>query len=85
MNLLNLGLVYSSLLILTGSEGAKKGAGELESMQVTYQQLNIEGTIDSVFVCLTNRLLQRQEDMKNAVKLIRGMCEITRGKPDYAE
>ena len=49
---INIKLNYCALLTLAGGENIKKAILELEGLLVAYQQINLMGTIDSIFVIL---------------------------------
>ncbi len=45
-------MLYGALLILSGEMNIKRGVDELESVLVTYQQVNLNTETDSIFLCL---------------------------------
>lgn len=83
-DLINLRLVYASLLMLKGGSFIKDGATELESMLITYQQLNISGTIDSIFICLMIAYFSTKQYDK-CVETFKRYLKIIRGKPVYED
>ena len=83
-DLINLELVYSGLLILSGGNGIKKGAEELESMLISYQQINLAGTADSIFLFLMIAYFSMRSYDKCASTFKR-FIRITKGKPVYED
>jgi hypothetical protein len=83
-DLINLELVYSGLLILSGGNGIKKGAEELESMLISYQQINLAGTADSIFLFLMIAYFSMRAYDKCASTFKR-FIRITKGKPVYED
>jgi hypothetical protein len=83
-DLINLELVYSGLLILSGGNGVKKGAEELESMLISYQQINLAGTADSIFLFLMIAYFSMRAYDKCASTFKR-FIRITKGKPVYED
>lgn len=83
-DLINLELVYSGLLILSGGNGIKKGAEELESMLISYQQINLAGTADSIFLFLMIAYFSMRAYEKCASTFKR-FIRITKGKPVYED
>ncbi len=51
-DLVSIRMLYGALLILRGGENVKAGIEELESLLTSYQQLNLSGSTDSVFLSL---------------------------------
>ncbi len=51
-DLVSVQMLYGALLILSGKENVKKGINELESLLTSYQQLNLSGSTDSIFLAL---------------------------------
>ncbi len=45
-------MLYGGLLILLGGDNIKKGINQLEFLLTSYQQMNLAGSIDSIFLCL---------------------------------
>jgi hypothetical protein len=83
-DLINLKLIYSGLLILSGGEGITKGAEELETMLISYQQINLAGTTDSIFLFLMIAYFSSRSYEKCALTFKR-YTRITKGKPVYEE
>ncbi len=83
-DLINLKLIYSGLLILSGREGIIKGAEELETMLISYQQINLAGTTDSIFLFLMIAYFSTRGFEKCALTFKR-YTRITKGKPVYEE
>ncbi|MDB5283474.1 MAG: hypothetical protein JWO06_2549 [Bacteroidota bacterium] len=48
----SLKMMYGALLIIAGGNNIKKGVAELESLLIAYQQVNMRGSTDSVYLCL---------------------------------
>jgi hypothetical protein len=51
-DLVSVQMLYGALLVLKGGEKTKKGVEVLESLLTSYQQLNLSGSTDSVFLTL---------------------------------
>lgn len=51
-DLVSVQMLYGALLILSGKENIKRGVDELESLLTSYQQLNLSGSTDSIFLAL---------------------------------
>ena len=83
-DLINLELVYSGLLILSGGNGIKKGAEELESVLISYQQINLAGTADSIFLFLMIAYFSMRSYDKCAATYKR-FIRVTKGKPVYED
>ena len=83
-DLINLELVYSGLLILSGGNGIKKGAEELESVLISYQQINLAGTADSIFLFLMIAYFSMRAYDKCASTFKR-FIRVTKGKPVYED
>ncbi len=83
-DLINLELVYSGLLILSGGNGIKKGAEELESVLISYQQINLAGTADSIFLFLMIAYFSMRNYDKCASTFKR-FIRVTKGKPVYED
>jgi hypothetical protein len=83
-DLINLELVYSGLLILSGGNGIKKGAEELESVLISYQQINLAGTADSIFLFLMIAYFSMRQYEKCAATYKR-FIRVTKGKPVYED
>ena len=81
---MNLELVYSGLLILSGGNGIKKGAEELESVLISYQQINLAGTADSIFLFLMIAYFSMLQYEKCAATYKR-FIRVTKGKPVYED
>ena len=60
------------------------GAQELESLLVAYQQVNLTGTIDSIFACLMVSYFSQQKYEKCA-ETYKRYLKIIRGKPVYED
>lgn len=83
-DLINLKLIYGSLLILSGDKGIKSGAQELESMLIAYQQINLSGTVDSIFICLmVSYFAQKKYD--KCAETYKRYLKIIKGKPVYQD
>lgn len=52
VDFMSLQMLYGGLLILSGGERIKKGVSELEHLLTSYQQMNLAGSTDSIFLCL---------------------------------
>lgn len=52
VDFMSLRMLYGGLLILSGGERIKKGVSELEHLLTSYQQMNLAGSTDSIFLCL---------------------------------
>ena len=83
-DLINLQLLYGSLLILTGGKGIQKGAQELESLLVSYQQVNLSVTNDSIFICLMLAYFA-QKQYEKCSDTFKRYLKITKGKPMYED
>jgi len=83
-DLINLELVYSGLLILSGGNGIKKGAEELEAVLTSYQQINLAGTADSIFLFLMIAYFALKSYEKCAATYKR-FIRVTKGKPVYED
>lgn len=83
-DLINLQLLYGSLLILSGGGNIQKGAQELESLLISYQQVNLSVTNDSIFVCLMLAYFSRKQYEKCSDTFKRYL-KITKGKPMYED
>lgn len=83
-DLINIELVYSGLLILSGGNGIKKGAEELESVLISYQQINLAGTADSIFLFLMIAYFSMRAYDKCAATFKR-FIRVTKGKPVYED
>jgi hypothetical protein len=81
-DLINLKLIYSGLLILSGGNGVKDGAEELEAMLISYQQINLAGTADSIFLFLIIAYFAMRNYEKCAVTYKR-YIKAVKGKPVY--
>jgi hypothetical protein len=51
-DLVSVQMLYGALLILSGKDNVRKGIDELESLLTSYQQLNLSGSTDSIFLAL---------------------------------
>ena len=83
-DLINLELLYSGLLILSAGPGIKKGADELESVLISYQQINLAGTTDSIFLFLMIAYFSMRQYEKCALTFKR-YVRITKGKAVYED
>ena len=83
-DLINLELVYSGLLILSGGNGIKEGAEELESVLISYQQISLAGTADSIFLFLMIAYFSMRAYDKCAATFKR-FIRVTKGKPVYED
>ena len=52
VDFMSLRMLYGGLLILSGGDRIKKGVDELEHLLTSYQQMNLAGSTDSIFLCL---------------------------------
>lgn len=83
-DLINLELLYSGLLILSAGPGIKKGAEELESVLILYQQVNLAGTTDSIFLFLMIAYFAMRQYDKCA-QTFKRYVRITKGKSVYED
>ena len=83
-DLINLELVYSGLLILSGGNGIKDGVQELEAVLISYQQINLAGTADSIFLFLMIAYFSLRSYDKCAATYKR-FVRVTKGKPVYED
>ncbi|MBL0309206.1 MAG: hypothetical protein IPP77_05880 [Bacteroidetes bacterium] len=51
-DIISLRMLYGSLLIFSGGKNVSRGIKELESLLLSYQQINLSGSTDSVFLSL---------------------------------
>jgi hypothetical protein len=72
------------MAILSGGEGIKKGAEELEAMLVSYQQINLAGTTDSIFLFLILAYFAMRQYDKCALTFKR-YARITKGKTVFED
>ena len=52
VDLMSVEMLYGGLLILLGGDNIKKGINQLEFLLTSYQQMNLAGSTDSIFLCL---------------------------------
>lgn len=77
-DLISVRMLYGALLVLSGGTNVKKGIDELESVLITYQQINMSGSTDSIFLALmigyfsTKQYEKCSDTFKRYQKVIRG-------------
>lgn len=81
-DLINLRLIYGALQIMSGGNGIKSGGEELESMLIAYQQINLSGTVDSIFICLMVSYFA-QKKYEKCSDTYKRYLKIIKGKPVY--
>ncbi len=63
VDVMSIEMLYGSLLILMGGDSVKKGISQLEYLLTSYQQMNLAGSTDSIFLCLmAGYFAQKQYD-----------------------
>jgi hypothetical protein len=83
-DLINLHLLHCGLMILSGGPGIPKGAEELESMLVSYQQVNLAGTTDSIFLFLMIAYFAMHQ-YETCASTFKRYVRSTKGKTVYHE
>ncbi len=83
-DLINLQMLYGSLLILSGGKDIAKGAAELESLLISYQQVNLTGMLDSVFVCLMVSYFA-QKKYTRCSETFKRYLKVIKNKPVYED
>jgi hypothetical protein len=81
-DLVSVRMLYGALLILSGGENIKKGIAELESLLITFQQVNLSGTTDSIFLSLMIGYFSLKNYDK-CTETFRRYEKIIKGKPVY--
>ncbi len=83
-DLINLKLLYSALLILSGGENIKKGLNELEGTLITFQQVNFTGSIDSAFIFLMIGYFSLKQ-YSRCTETYKRYMKITKGTPIFED
>ncbi len=81
-DLISVRMVYGALLVLSGGANVKKGTDELESVLITYQQINMSGSTDSIFLGLMIGYFASKQYEKCSDTFKRYQ-KVIKGKPVY--
>ena len=82
MKFRGLHMLLGALLIISGRENIKVGLEELESMLITYQQVNLKGSTDSIFLCLMVGYFA-ESDYQKCAQTFKRYNKIIKGKPVF--
>lgn len=83
-DLINLKLLYSALLILSGGDNIGKGLAELEGTLITFQQVNFTGSIDSAFIFLMIGYFSLKQ-YGRCTETYKRYMKITKGTPIFED
>jgi hypothetical protein len=75
-------MLYGVFLMLTGGSHIQKGIDELEMLLTTFQQINLKGSTDSIFMCLMVGYFSIKNYPKCASTFSRYLKSI-KGKPGF--
>ena len=78
----SLKMMYGALLIIAGGNNIKKGIAELESLLIAYQQVNMRGSTDSIYLCLMVGYFSLK-DYDKCAKTFRRYTKVIKDKPVY--
>ena len=75
-------MLYGALLILRGGNTITKGIEELESLLISYQQLNLSGSTDSIFLALMIGYFSLKK-YDRCAETYKRYQKVIKGKPAY--
>lgn len=81
-DMISVRMLYGGLLIFSGGKNVQKGVKELESLLLAYQQINLSGSTDSVFLCLMIGYFSMQNHEK-CEETFRRYQKVIKNKPIY--
>lgn len=81
-DVINLRMIYGVLSVLSGNAGVKTGVEEIESLLIEYQQINLAGSMDSIFICLMIGYFAMKKYDKCA-ETFKRYSKLIKGKPIY--
>jgi hypothetical protein len=75
-------MMLGALLIISGGENIAKGINELESLLISYQQVNLKASTDSIFLCLMIGYFS-VKDYDKCVSTFKRYIKSSKGKPIF--
>lgn len=81
-DVISMRMLYGGLLIFSGGDNIRKGIRELESLLAAYQQINLSGSTDSIYLCLMIGYFS-MKDFERCEETFRRYNKVIKNKPIY--